>query len=147
MAITTANTLVLCGQGGSTIFQWINGATVTSSDTTAAMTGISILSQATLMLKVQSVSGTSPTLNCYVQKQLPDGVTYQDIASFTQVTTTATRVMHMVTGGNKEEAQAINTLAAGTVNAVPFGSIWRLSFVVAGTSPSFNVSFWMEGLT
>ena len=102
MAIATANTLVLPPSGSSTIFQWINAATLTSSDTTADMVGLSTLSQATLFLNVTAASGTSPTLDVYVQKKLADAATYQDIAHFSQITGTAKRVMHMITGGNKE---------------------------------------------
>jgi hypothetical protein len=148
MAIATANTLILPIPNASSIFQWINAAVVTASDTTADMVGIAVLSQATLYLKVTAASGTSPTLDVYVQKKLADAATYQDIAHFTQVTTSPTgRVMSLVTGGNKEEIQQTNTLAAATVNAVAFGGIWRISAVVAGTTPSFTFSLWMEGQT
>jgi len=145
MAIATANTLILPQANASSIFQWVNAAVVTTTDTTAGMVGIAALSQATLYLKVTAASGTSPTFDLFLQKLLPDGATWQDIAHFTQATSTANRVIHMVTGGNKEEAQQVNTLAAATVNAVPFGSTWRLSALIAGTSPSFTFSLWMEG--
>ena len=148
MAITTANPMILISQGGAaTIFTWIDAQTVIATDTTAGLVGMSVLSQATLYLKVTTVSGTSPTLDVYVQKLLPDRATYQDIAHFAQSTTTGGQVMHMVTGGNKIEAQQTNALAASTVNAVPFGSEWRISMVVAGTSPSFGLSLYMEGLS
>ena len=147
MAIATANTLIVPNVNSSSIFQWVNAAVITATDTTADMIGVSTLSQATLFLKVTAPAGTSPTLDIFLQKKLPDAATYQDIAHFTQLTTTGSRVMSLITGGNKEEAQQTNTLAAATVNAVAFGSIWRLSALVAGTSPSFTVSVWMEGQT
>lgn len=145
MAIATAATLILPPPNSSSLFQWVNAAVITTSDTTADMTGMAALSQATLYLKVTAASGTSPTFDCYVQKKLADAATYQDIAHFTQVTSATGRVMSLVTGGNKEEAQQVNALAAATVNSVAFGSIWRLSVVIAGTSPSFTFSLWMEG--
>ena len=147
MAIATANTLILPPANSSSIFQWVNAAVVTSTDTTAAMIGIAAISQATLYLKVTATSGTTPTFDLFVQKLLADGATYQDIAHFAQATGTGNQVMHMVTGGSKVEAQQVNTLAASTVNAVPFGSTWRLSALVGGTTPSFTFSVWMEGQT
>lgn len=145
MAIATNATLILPPPNSSSLFQWIKGVTLTSSDTTADMTGVAALSQATLYLKTTTVTGTSPTLDVYVQKKLADASTYQDIAHFAQVTSATGRVMSLVTGGNKEEAQQTETLSAATVNSVAFGSIWRISAVVAGTSPSFVVNLWMEG--
>ena len=145
MAIATNATLILPAINSSSIFQWVKAAVITASDTTADMIGISTLSQATLFLKTSAPAGTSPTFDLFLQKKLPDAATYQDIAHFTQLTTTGARVIHMVTGGNKEEVQQTETLAAATINAVPFGSIWRLSAVVGGTSPSFTVSVWLEG--
>ena len=145
MAIATAATLILPPPNSSSIFQWVNAAVVTTTDTTAAMVGIASIAQATLYLKVTAATGTSPTFDLFVQKLLADAATWQDIAHFTQATAAGNQVMHMVTGGNKVEAQQTNTLAAATVNAVPFGSTWRLSALIAGTSPSFTFSLWMEG--
>lgn len=145
MAIATAATLILPKENASTAFQWVNGAVVTATDTTAAMVGIASIAQATLYLKVTAASGTSPTFDLFLQKLLPDAATWQDIAHFAQATGTGNQVMHMVTGGNKVEAQQTNSLAAATINAVPFGSTWRLSALIAGTSPSFTFSVWMEG--
>jgi hypothetical protein len=148
MAIATNSNMPLVNQGAAVIYTWIKNVTVTGNDTTADNPGINILSQATLYLTVTAASGTSPTLDIYLQKKLADGSTYQDIAHFAQVTTSPTnRVMHMITGGNKEEAQQTNTLAASTVNSVPFGAIWIISARVGGTSPSFTFSLYMEGLT
>lgn len=145
MAIATANTLILPNVNASSAFTWVNAAVVISSDTTADMVGIAALSQATLYLNVTAASGTTPTFDLYLQKKLADAATYQDIAHFNQVTSTSKQVMSLVTGGNKLESQQTNTLAAGTVNSVAFGAIWRLSVVIAGTSPSFTFSLYMEG--
>lgn len=145
MAIATTATLILPSQNASTIFQWVNGAVVTATDATAPMVGIAAIAQATLYLKVTAASGTTPTFDLFLQKLLPDGVTWQDIGHFAQAIMTGNQVMHMVTGGNKVEAQQSNALAAATINAVPFGSTWRLSALLSGTTPSFTFSVWMEG--
>ena len=148
MSIATTNTLVMTGQSASSIISWVKGATVTTSDTSVGIGGVQAFYQATLFLSVTAASGTSPTLDIYIQKMLADRITFQDIVHFTQVTSAPTkRVANMVTGGNKEEAQQTNTLAAGTINAVPFGTTWRVSAVVGGTSPSFTFDLYMEGLS
>lgn len=102
--------------------------------------------QATVLIVTTNSSGTSPTLDVYIQKLLPDGATWHDIAAFTQITGNASRVMSLVSGGNKEEAQQSAALAAGTVNAVAFGGWWRIYYKIGGTSPSFDIQTAIEGL-
>jgi hypothetical protein len=145
LAIATANTFAVVPKGAS-IFTWINGATVTASDQTVGLVGVEAFVQATIFLNVTAASGTSPTLDVYLQKLLPDKLTWHDIAHFTQATGTGKRVMSIVSGGNKEEAQQTGALAAATVNSVAIGSKWRISAVVAGTNPSFTFSLHVEGL-
>lgn len=120
-------------------------ATKTSTDTTSKFS-VQTLTQMTIQVTTSAVSGTSPTLDVYVQKLLPDGSTWQDIAAFTQFTGNATRVMHLVSGGNLEEAASEAALTAGTTNSVPFGRWWRLKFKIGGTNPSFTIAAALEGL-
>lgn len=121
----------------------IDSVTATSSVGTDYFS-VATYGQATIYLKVTGTAGTSPTLDVKLQKQLPDGATWQDIAAFTQFTGNANRVMHLTNGGNLEEAQAAGSLTAGTINGVPFGTIWRLYYVIAGTSPSFTIAAYIE---
>jgi len=144
MAITTNATLAVPSTGSSTNFTWVNAQVLTSSAQTVGLVGFAGISQVTIYAKTTSVTGTSPTLDLYIQKLLADGLTWQDIAHFSQITSATGRVISMVTGGNKEEAQQSAALAAATVNAVAFGGTWRLNAVIAGTSPSFTLSVYVE---
>lgn len=152
MPVLTLNqVLPLVNNGRGSVSFLLSAATVTSSITTPDIPGIDFFTLATLFWNVTAGSGTSPTIDCYVQKKLVDPTfatagtgTYQDIAHFAQITSTGKRVMSLVNGGNLEEAQQTNALAASTVNSVHFGSVWRISFVVAGTTPSFTFDFGMD---
>lgn len=100
-------------------------------------------------------TGTSPTLDVYIQQKLgtpgatqlaqeqPSGTaTYDDYAAFTQVTTGAsTQVLRIVGGGGQGTTQPTAAsdaaLTAGTVRNGPIGRIWRAKAKVGGTNPSF----------
>lgn len=97
-------------------------------------------------------TGTTPTLNVYVQQKLPTAATadaaqavptgtaaYDDFISFTQVTATGYRTARVVGGGNVEAASSDGALAAGVRNG-PLGRVWRVKWDVGGTSPSFDFS-------
>jgi hypothetical protein len=103
---------------------------------------------------VQTVSGTLPTLNIYVQNKLPQAAAtdtsgllptgtaiYDDLISFAQSTTsTTTQVCRIVGGGNTVNAQSDAALAAGTVRNGPIGGTWRIKYVVSGTTPSIALN-------
>src|SRR5947208_13010501 len=113
---------------------------------------------AIVTLTVQTVSGTLPTLNFYVQNkcaqaaaadltgQLPTGTAiYDDLISFAQVTTsTTTQVCRIVGGNNVVAAQKNKTLGAGSATSGPIGGTWNVAWVVGGTTPSFAFSACVE---
>lgn len=132
--------------GSSSLYQIENAASITTTTRTNKFL-ILPYTQVTLYWDITLVSGTSPTMNIRIQKLLPDSTTWQDIASLAQVTGTAKKVLHMVSGGNLQEAQQSESLAAATVNSVPFGAWWRISYVTGGTNPTFTVSNWIEALS
>ena len=90
-------------------------------------------------LSVTAVSGTSPTMNVYVQKLLPDDSTWQDMASFAQVTATAAHRLSFISAGSSIAAVQTEALAAGSTVTTPVGGWMRLRWVIAGTSPSFTM--------
>ena len=119
----------------STIF---SATTLTASASGAKIPGIEKYTSALFYLTCGTVTGTSPTLDVYVQTLLPDATTWQDIAHFAQVTSsTASRIIHFVTGASSEAAVQTETLAAATIKAIGLGCFVRVRCVVAGTSPSF----------
>ena len=85
-----------------------------------------------------AVTTCSGTLSVYLQKLLPDNATYSDIAAFSQYTTavyttTGTKTLNFVNGGNTLVTDTDAALAANTVQTVHFGSQQRIKFVIAGT--------------
>jgi hypothetical protein len=91
------------------------------------------------LLNVTSVSGTSPSLKVYLQDSA-DNATWNDRIAFTTVTAVGSQIAAIAPGSINPVAPATNSLASGTVlngNLAPF---LRLSYVVAGTSPSFSLN-------
>lgn len=127
-------------------------ATLTTSGTGNDIVVPQGFTGAIVTLDVQTVSGTSPTLNVYVQNKIgfpaaadttgiaPTGTSYyDDLLSFAQVTTSTTRrVFRIVGGGNVEAAAANGSLSAGSARNGPIGSVWNLKWTVGGSaSPTF----------
>ena len=107
-----------------------------------------------LHLNVTAASGTSPTLNVYVQDQLvpavstdvalnpPSGTAlYADFASFLQMTAAGDTTLRIWNGGTSAGVAVTDgTLTAGTVNVGPVGLKWRIKWVLTATTPSFTWS-------
>lgn len=117
---------------------------------------------ASICIQVTAASGTSPTLNVFVQDQFyPAGVSdlalqkgtgtviFDDFFAATQITGTATRVFRFyncfIVG--TANANSITTcdyaisdaaLTAGSARPGPIGNIWRVKYTIGGTSPSFT---------
>ena len=103
-------------------------------------------------LNVTAQSGTTPTLDIYIQQELPivgssDKVgdvpqgtsVWNDFVHLTQVTTSTGAWFASITGGsNATGPQKDGTLAAATVISGPIGSRWQVKEIVAGTSPSYT---------
>lgn len=114
-------------------------STVTQSVSGAKIPGIEKYTSALFQLEVGTVSGTSPTLNVYIQTLLPDNTTWQDIVSFTQVTSsTSHQIAHFPTGASSIAAVQTEALSAGSIKAIGLGCFLRVRCVVTGSSPSFG---------
>ena len=128
-----------------------------SSTQTTSGTGNDIVlpqgfTSAIVSLNVNTVSGTSPTMNVYIQNKvaqalstdltgaLPTGTAiYDDLISFTQMTTSSsTQICRIVGGGNAVGAQHNKSLGAASVASGPIGGTWNVAWTHGGTSPSFN---------
>ena len=136
--------------------------TVTTSGTGPDINLIQGWQAATITLNVQTVSGTLPTLDVYIQKKLRQAsatdvtgqdlnatsTIYDDLLHFTQLTTTNTiRLANLCTGPGTPTANAstITTadwaqsdaaLGAATIRVGPIGGLWRVKYVISGTTPS-----------
>jgi hypothetical protein len=100
---------------------------------------------AQFQLNAQTVSGTSPTLDVWLQWN--DGTLWWDILHFTQVTTTGkqaalwSRRVSDGTAGTDIISTGDAVLAAGKViNAPIASSTFRAKWTIGGTSPSFAFS-------
>lgn len=115
--------------------------TQTASGTASGYLPVQGFTQAVLQLHVTAASGTTPTLDLYVQKRLPDASNYTDLAHFTQVTTsTGDWYISMVTGSNSASVKQDAAIPAGTVASLDFQGNWRLKWVISGTNPSYTFS-------
>jgi len=105
-----------------------------------------------MIIKLQNgaATGTTPTLNCYVQEGVRDvvaadivgsrptgSVVWNDYVAFTQTTTTATRYARIKEGSSVEAVAADAALAAGTIRNGPIPQRVRVKIDVGGTNPSF----------
>lgn len=123
-----------------------------TADTTGDIFGVSRFSAAIIHLDVTAASGTSPTLDLYIQQRIPDGnrpsSTWHDLIHFTQMTTTGGRVAYFVSAGNSEVVEenvtSSSTLAAGTIRTAVIGTHWRAQAEIAGTNPSFTFSVYAD---
>ena len=120
---------------GNTIF---TTATLAASASGDKLPGMEKYTSALFVATSGAVTGTSPTLNVYIQTLLPDGSTWQDIVSFTQITAATSRIAHFVTGAASEAAVQTEALTAGSIKAIGLGNYIRVRCVVGGTNPSFT---------
>lgn len=138
--------------------------TITTSGTGPVLNLVQGWQSAIVVLNFSTVSGTNPTLNVYLQRQLPQAAStdtsgsfptgtfiYDDLLSFSQQTTsTGTRVCNIVSTSvsptanataatTADYAQSDAALTAGSLRMGPLGGWWRVKYVVGGTgSPTFT---------
>lgn len=100
------------------------------------------------MLLVSAVTGTSPTLDVWLQHSVDGGTTWDDFGHFTQSTAAATRVAHVsfhstagvLAGFGLERAAQAKASTAGVFRDGAIGGLVRAAYTIAGTSPSFTVA-------
>jgi hypothetical protein len=137
--------MALLGGDPSQNFVTLYSATALAASASSEITsGVERYTTAMFQLEVTSPTGTSETLDVYIQTLLPDGVngaasgTWQDIVHFAQVTTTAShQICWFVSGGSNVAAIQTAALAAGTVKAIGLGSVLRVRAVITGTNPAY----------
>jgi len=139
-------------------------ATVTTSVTGSDINIPQGFSAAIVTATTSTTSGTSPTFDVFIQKQLPQATVaapadvapappsgtaiFDDILHFTQITGNGTRVAHISTAmvptltanattmTTADWAQSDASLGAATLRIGPIGGDWRVKITVGGTSPS-----------
>ncbi len=113
-----------------------------ASGQTLGRTGISQWTTATLLLDV-TASDTPTTLDVFLQRLLPDGATWDDIAHFTQVGAVATvqnvaDLFAGASGGGVRLPDDVN-MAEGARD-LPWAETVRIKWVIVGTSYTFEVT-------
>ena len=135
-------------------------STITTSGTGPDINLIQGWQAAIVSVNTSAVGGTSPTFDLYIQKKLgqpaagdvagaaPTGTAiYDDVLHFTQLTTNVTKIAQLCTGAVTPTANATSAttadwsnadaaLGAATLRIGPIGGLWRLKYVVSGTSPT-----------
>jgi len=89
---------------------------------------------AILILRVTAVSGTSPTLDVFVEAKDPASGVYDRIARFTQMTAAGWRDLVVYPGATDVQGYVADQ------NDVPLPRTWRISYTIGGTNPSFTFS-------
>ena len=97
-----------------------------------------------------AATGTSPTLNCYVQNGIrtaaaadiaqqdaTGAIEWNDFISFAQATGAQTQYAGVVASGNFVAAAQDRALSVSTARNGPLGDRWRVRLDVGGTNPSF----------
>jgi hypothetical protein len=123
--------------------------------------GLNFVRQGYCLLKVTAITGTTPTLDIFLQGSPDTGATYCDYARFAQVTSTASTQKQLLSltpfsivgPGAGPAAAAANTCLDGTMTPAGsfqagFGDRLRVKAIVAGTTPSvtFTITCQMTGL-
>jgi hypothetical protein len=117
---------------------------------------------AIICIQCTAASGTSPTLNVFVQDQIfPASATdialnkgsgtviFDDFYAATQITAAATKVLRFTSTNMSATSNAASittadyaisdaALTAGSLRPGPLGNIWRVKYTIGGTSPSFT---------
>jgi hypothetical protein len=95
-----------------------------------------------IRLSVTAASGTSPTLDVYFQQSLDGGSTFVDVAHFPQVTGALTNphYLNLSVGADNRITSSVGdgTVAANSLGTSLVSNVWRVKWVIGGTSPSFT---------
>lgn len=139
----------------------LGSTTITTSGSSSDINAIQGWQAAIVSINANTISGTSPTFNFFVQKKLgqpattdtagssPTGTAiYDDVLAFSTITTNATRIAAVSAGfgpagtanattmTTADWAQSDAALTQGSLRFGPIGGLWRMKWAVTGTSPS-----------
>lgn len=95
----------------------VASAARTVSGASSVVSGLATADSLRIQLNVSAASGTTPTLNVLVEDSVDDGVTWNTIGTFAQKTAAGREVINVTT---------------------PFTDLVRVSWTIAGTTPSFT---------
>jgi hypothetical protein len=122
-----------------------SAARTTSSNAAALLPELVYDSNAlTFKVACTAASGTTPTLDLYLQTTIDGGTNWLDCGHFAQITAAATHFMTIpITNatGVLNSSPSDAGLGAGLANGLPIlDRNFRLKWVIGGTTPSFTFS-------
>lgn len=145
---------------------------ITTSGTGPDINVIQGWQAAYVIVNVQTASGTTPTFDVYIQKKLPIAATtdlsgnpssgtaiYDDILHFAQITSSGAglgiRISNLATGPQTptanatlvttcDWAQSDAAIGAANLRIGPLGGLWRVKYVLGGTTPAATLSVTTE---
>jgi len=107
-------------------------------DLAGTIGGGSQYSAGLFLLDVSAVSGTVPTLDCFVQTEMPDG-SFSDAVAFGQLLVVTRRQAVLIPGNTLVESPVPDaSLTVSSVKGVPLGGKWRVKWTIGGVTPSFT---------
>ncbi|GIW67880.1 MAG: hypothetical protein KatS3mg096_748 [Candidatus Parcubacteria bacterium] len=119
-----------------------SAARTTSGNSGAIVINDMDMKNVLVRLSVSAASGTSPTLDVYFQQSLDGGQTFVDVAHFLQVTAALTNphYLNLAVGANNSISSGVGdgTIAANSLGTSLVSNVWRIKWVIGGTSPSFT---------
>ena len=149
------------GQINTREFVLLNSQTLTTSGSAAVLNIPQGWQAAIISLVGATISGTSPTWNFFLQRQLGQAATtdliggfptgtaiFDDLLAFGTMTTNSTRVANLSTGyapvgtanattlTTADWAQSDAALTQASLRFGPIGGAWRVKWTVSGTTPS-----------
>lgn len=102
--------------------------------------GASQFTSGLMLLVVSAVSGTLPTLDAFIQMELPNG-DYDDLVVFAQVTGVSRRkVVLLPTPGHTESPISDANLKLVDAKGLVLGAKYRAKWTIGGVGPSFTFS-------
>ena len=137
LAIRNAGYGTSCTTGNGCIPALTSAGTFTSA-TIMNYTDSMASTSCSAELRSSAGTGTTPTLNVYVQTSI-DQANFHDRISFSQVTTsTSNQIAGIFNAAHMAPAAETDaSLAAGSATDGPIPNAMRIKFVVGGTTPSF----------
>jgi len=110
-------------------------------DMSTLVGGTSQFLSGVFQLVVADAQGVTPTLDAFVQMEMPDK-TYNDIVAFTRMTGVGKRVAVMVSQAPRgvfvEGPSREGSLTRGTTQEIPLGPRYRVKWAIGGVTPSFT---------
>ena len=125
-----------------------SATTATGSAIGSALVGMGAFSEVDLHVNVTVGTGTSPTLDLFVDSRL-DGTNWTNIAHLTKVTTADKVSAHLSRrqGTNIEVVDVDTDAGAGTMRRIGWGDDVRIRRDIIGTSPSFSYTVYLHAVS